>query len=443
MFNNWLKLTNQYKKEYDEQKPSHLLLDGGVLYVKNENLELFNKKYVEAIKNKEKLYIVECKKIIFNLFFDLDFLLNKDTMDLNILNIFLDTINNTVKDFYSNYNKCIITTANIKKINKIIKNEDEPGKVYDKEFYKKGYHLHFPDIKVDIKTALDIRRKILSNLIYIIKTVYGNNLESVVNSLSDIVDESVFKGSGLRLTGSRKGHFISQTKEWEDEGREYNLYDVLIENKTNIDEYNKLNENLYILIKETSIISLENKITELNLINIAEDCEMSPDEENMNVNIGSWIKLDKSSSIYIEIKKFFNLYVKEYSDKDIKRIYVSDNNKTYLINSKSKYCQNIGRNHNSEHIYFLLTSTGIVQKCFCKCNTLDDRKYGYCKDFSSNSIPCTPYLMKLLNFKIDKNEIILKVDSSGSKDMLIDSTRDLFYNLFTNKQDLQSKRKKK
>ena len=440
MFNNWLKLTNQYKKENDEQKPSHLLLDGGVLYVKDNNLDLFNTKYVEALNNHEKLYIVECKKSIFNLFFDLDFLLNSNEIELNILNVFLDTINNTIKDFYSCYHKCIITTADIKKINKIIKNEDEPGKVYDKEFYKKGYHLYFPDIQVNIKTALDIRKKILADLNYIIKTVYGNNLESVVNTTSDIVDESVFKGSGLRLTGSRKGHFITQTKEWEDEGREYKLYDVLIDNKTNFDEFDFLNKNYIDLIKQTSIISLENKITEYNYINIIEECEMSPDEENMNV--GSWIKLDKNSSIFTEIKKYFNLYIKGYSDKDIKRIYVSDNNKTYLINSKSKYCQNIGRNHNSEHIYFLLTATGIVQKCFCKCNTLDDRKYGYCKDFSSNSIPCTPYLMKLLNFKIDKNEIILKVDSSGSKDMLIDSTRDLFYNMFTNKQDLQSKRKK-
>ena len=442
MFNNWLKLTNQYKKENDDQKPSHLLLDGGVLYVKDIHMNLFYQKYNEAIQNNEKIYVVECKKNIFNLFFDLDFLINKNEMELNILNIFLDTINTTIKDFYNCYHKCIITTADIKIINKIIKNEEEPGKVYNKEFYKKGYHLHFPDIKVNIKTALDIRKKILADLNYIIKTVYGNNLESIVNNCIDIVDESVFKGSGLRLTGSRKGHFISQTKEWEDEGREYKLYDVLIENKSCIKEFDNLNSNYLELIRQTSIITLEDKITPFNYVNIAEECEMSPDEENMNVNVGSWVKLDKTSINYIEIKKFFNLYVKGYYDKDIKRIYVSDNNKTYLINSKSKYCQNIGRNHNSEHIYFLLTSTGIVQKCFCKCNTLDDRKYGYCKDFSSNSIPCTPYLMKLLNFKIDKSEIVLKVDSSGSRDMLIDSTRDLFYNIFTNKKDLQSKKKK-
>ena len=41
--------------------------------------------------------------------------------------------------------------------------------------------------------------------------------------ISDIIDEHVFTTSGLRLTGSRKGHFISQTKEFVDEGRPYEL----------------------------------------------------------------------------------------------------------------------------------------------------------------------------------------------------------------------------
>ena len=58
MFKNWLKITNQYKKNYDDEKPTHLLLDGGVLYVKDENLELFFDKYIQGINNNENIYLV-------------------------------------------------------------------------------------------------------------------------------------------------------------------------------------------------------------------------------------------------------------------------------------------------------------------------------------------------------------------------------------------------
>ncbi len=101
--------------------------------------------------------------------------------------------------------------------------------------------MHFPDIQINIKGALDIRKKIISDLIYIFKTVYGNNYDNIINTFNEIVDESVFKNSGLRLTGSKKGHFISQTKEWEDEGREYKLNDVHIKNKPRKEKKKKEN----------------------------------------------------------------------------------------------------------------------------------------------------------------------------------------------------------
>lgn len=441
MFKDWLKITNQYHKYNDTEKPSHLLLDGGVLYVKDENLNLFINKYIQGIKNNENIYLVECKKNIFNLFFDLDFLLDDDNIHNNLFYIIFESINDTINEFYNQYYKCIITSAEIKIINKIIKNESEPSKVYEKKYYKKGFHVHYPEIKVTNEIALDIRKKIISNLIYIFKTIYGNDFGNIINNFNDIVDESVFKNSGLRLTGSKKGHYVSDKKIWENEGREYKLFDILIDNKKNQEEFTKYNNNYDNLIKETSIITLDNQITDYNK-DICMECDTTLDEEESN-KIGSWERLDKNCIYYIEIIRFYNLWVKDYSAKDIKRIYVSDNKKTYLLNSKSKYCQNIGRSHNSEHIYFLLNANGIVQKCFCKCNTTEGRKHGYCKEYVSNPIPCTPHLIKLLNFKVKKTEVVLKIDSSGNKDSIIENTRDLFYNEFTNKNELKSKKKKK
>ena len=106
----WLKITNQYSTDDEDQKHSHLLLNGYKLYVKDENLEIFNKKYAESISENEKLYIVECRKNIFKLFFDLDFLLSdekyeiiKNKIESNEENIFIEfikIINDVVYDFF-------------------------------------------------------------------------------------------------------------------------------------------------------------------------------------------------------------------------------------------------------------------------------------------------------------------------------------------------------
>ena len=436
-FAKWLKYTNQYSKSDENQKQSHLLLNGGILYVKPEYIELFNTKYAESIIKNEKLYVVECRKEVFPLFFDLDFLLERD-YDLTS-KIFIDiifNINDTINIFYNKHYKCIVTTADIKIIKKI-DNKDSK----EIEYIKKGYHLHYPGLFVNKFCALEIRKSCIIKL----KTIYGNCFS---NTFSDIIDEHVFVSSGLRLTCSRKGHYVSQTKEFIDEGRPYNLLYVIENNSLNNDEYEKMNSDIYHLIKETSIITHISDITpvENNPNKYCDDCEIDDENENSN-NTGNyddsnyWTRLDRADINYKEIIRYFNTYVKDYKVNDIKRIFHSNN--IYIICTKSKYCLNIKRDHNSCGVYFKLNKDGICQKCFCKCDSMDGRKYGYCRDFSSPTIPCTPHLKKLLNFKDDKIDkmLINKItDKNESIDNKLDNVRDLLYNQFTNKSPTRSKK---
>jgi hypothetical protein len=78
---------------------------------------------------------------------------------------------------------------------------------------------------------------------------------------------------------------------------------------------------------------------------------------------------------------------------------------------------------------------------------MDGRKHGYCKDYESEFIPCTPQLRKILNFKeikVDKTKI-LKNNKNNDLDIninsLLDNLRMEWYNQFTNKEKLPSKRK--
>lgn len=450
----WLKITNQFNKTYDDEKPSHLLLNGYTLYVKNDNISIFNKKYVESLENGHKMYIVECRKQIFKLFFDLDFLLTQDQYSLltekslddsqNIFLEFIKIINDVIFEFYERYYDCIVTTADIKKVKKICKNEENPENFDSEELIKKGFHLHFPDIFVNKNHALEIRKACLHNL-----SKYSNMFS---NSIADIVDEHVFVTSGLRLTGSNKGHFISQTKEFVDEGRPYNLLFILTNNEINTDMYETTKNNMEVLINKTSIITAEEFITNIKH-NPNLDCDEDENENesentvNNTGNFGTWRRLSKDDIRHIEILRFFNIYVKDYTIKDIKRIFYSENESIYILCSQSKYCTNIGRNHNSEHIYFKLNKDGICQRCFCRCDTLEGRKHGYCKDYKSDVIPCTPQLKKILNFKeikVDKTKI-LKNNKINNFDLnvncVIDNLLNDWYNQFTNKSEIPRRKK--
>ncbi len=446
----WLRVTNQYSTTDDNIKPSHLMLNGYKLYIHKDNINIFNEKYSEALQQNADLYVVECKRDNFKLFFDLDFLLSKEKYD-EIINISLETniftqiikiINDVIFEFYNKYYDCIITTADIKIVKKIYKNEENPENVTTKEFIKKGFHLHFSDIIVNKKYALEIRKTCIMKI--------NKFREYFENSINDIVDEHVSTTSGLRMTGSKKGHFITQTKEFVDEGRPYTLLFTLKDNEINDEFTNYLKDNLLILINKTSIITNEMYIT--NIINNpnleCDDCDNNDDFNDEN-NSGTWNRLHNTDIRHIEILRFFNTYVKDYTTRDIKRIYYSDNENIYILCSQSKYCLNIGRNHNSEHIYFKLNRDGICQKCFCKCDSMDNRKYGFCKDFTSAIIPCTPHLRRILNFKeiqVDKTKIIKsnKVDlNEVNVNTLFDNLRTTWYNQFTNKDQLPAKRKTK
>jgi hypothetical protein len=52
---------------------SHVLMDGGVLSVPFDKLNVFYEQYVDAVKRGERLYVVEQKSDTYNFFVDIDY----------------------------------------------------------------------------------------------------------------------------------------------------------------------------------------------------------------------------------------------------------------------------------------------------------------------------------------------------------------------------------
>ncbi len=49
----------------------------------------------------------------------------------------------------------------------------------------------------------------------------------------------------------------------------------------------------------------------------------------------------------------------------------------YLLKTTSRYCENIRRNHSSNHVKLVIEPNGIIhQECFCRCETLEGRFHG-------------------------------------------------------------------
>ena len=69
MFKSWCS-KNKFK---NAKATSHVLMDGGVLSIPFDKLDEFCEQYVEAVKNDEKLYLVEQKTPTYNFFLDIDY----------------------------------------------------------------------------------------------------------------------------------------------------------------------------------------------------------------------------------------------------------------------------------------------------------------------------------------------------------------------------------
>lgn len=427
---NWFYTTNQIITKDSDTKPTHLLLDGGRVKISNNLIDTFYKLYAECIDNKIPLHIVEHKTELFKFFSDLDFI-NKNEMTKDLLVNIVHTIQEALYYMFEvNHNVIVCTTDK-----KITLKEST-------EYIKQGVHLYWPSLIVNIENAKMIRELIIHKL----KTTFGER--DLVNTWDDVVDLSVYKTNGIRMVGSSKCSYDRSNGKTEfiDDKRIYYPTMIIDMNHQILEEQlQNLLKSTYNMIVTTSIRLTNGELTKI--VNIPEFLKIPTCEECEECEKPSSKKVSSNSLIYQEIIRFFRIHVKNYSADDIKKILNFDD-KVYIILTKSKYCQNIDRSHNSCQIYFKLSKEGICQKCHCICNTMSGRKYGYCKDYSSEYIKCTEHLLKLLNWTSNKNKEINQfnlpnITKMSHEDSIVDDLRMHLYNQFTNKSPSKQRLRKK
>ena len=389
----WLYSCDKIVKNSD-RIVTHFMLDGGKLDL-TRDYDTFQEIYAKNIL--EKNCIVELKTDVFKLFIDFDVL---STEKIEMHKYIID-IQEIIKQLYETEALCIVTCADK---NKKIKRDSV-------EYIKQGFHLHWPEIFVNKEIAIKIRAIIVIRF----TTMYGK-VAGFFENWEKIIDKTVYGHNGIRLIGADKCNISDGIKNYEN--RVYVIYSVYIGKVHDENVTREYKTNTLKSLKDTSIRCFEPNIT--RHVTLPEyESEEDTDEEKSGFDI-----IKKSSPIYMAIQKFFINYATGYRVDDVRKIVKMKEKEIYIIESKSKFCQNIDDFHSNNHIFFKLTPFGFCQRC----RSERSGNFGCCRDYSSNLIQVSSTLQSALGWKKPKSKV--KMDT---KDFSVPSLLERLEGNITNK----------
>ena len=178
-----------------EMRTSHTLMTGGVVGVPDERYDEFLALYAVEVwaKNKTLSFSELRSDPVFCMYFDIDMLDICVTSVDDTSKIFL-TIQSVIKSYYTgdrNDDRFICVVCDTK--GKAVPSDDAGVTLT-----KNGYHVTFPNLKVTVSQALQIRYSV----VYELEKIMGPRLECL-NAWSDVIDKAPYT-NGLKMCGSFK-----------------------------------------------------------------------------------------------------------------------------------------------------------------------------------------------------------------------------------------------
>ena len=422
----WLFKNRFLVKSGDDRIYTHLLLDGGILHIPEKKHETFLKKFATDIVMNHKNYICENRTEIFKLMVDVDYIDEYELPHKVIESMVID-IQNSIKTFLEETlsffeRRVIVCTTEPKDV--VIDNSN---------FIKTGIHLIWPNVYVDKTHALILRSAMIQYL-------SAKSKRPIFNEWESVFDYSVYTSSGLRMVGSRKMIKCKECKGKRnkkescevcfgdgrlDEGRIYKPVSIIDgNNSVLIADIQNLLEDPYVMLKETSIRTNEDDVNIIIKNNYptwfsqlkyndhlrvprkkkAKKWKRSDPcfnliEQNKQLKIR--IKLNPDDERYLKLKDFIKNENK-YSKMKLMSLYLCGKNEDYYVfQTDSTYCQNVSREHNSNHIYFYINNKVLTQKCLSQ--TLNKNNV-LCCEYSSKPINITAKLCHILFPNLNKKQ---------------------------------------
>ena len=376
---------------------THVLMDGGTLHVPFDRLEEF---YRMCADRSNRVYVVEQKTDLYNFFMDIDFC-DTEALSLEQIKSVCKIIYNRVSEYHRT--DSYIFAAKPKKKGDLIKT---------------GIHMNWPGFVVDQTTSINLRYAVVNTLTRLYPASDWENA----------IDISVYTGSGFRLPWSFKrskhsqcngmGCMVCNNSGKIDEGPYIPFFRV--SNGEFVDIEDK-QPSVELLMKAT----VRSQAARATPVKIEEEVVCKPVVNRKKE--GSFTERETRNVMNVDevtlkaLEGFVRKHMPGQERSYIQSLYKND--KSLYAKTNSRFCENLGRNHNSNHVWFLISENGeICQKCFCRCETMKDRKKDFCKDFTGRKHQLYPSIVKKLfpdNKKLDtiKNNVyntnILSRSSAG------------------------------
>lgn len=387
----WLKARKLWISDNDDHRHiTHYFMDGGKCHVPDDVVEEFMQAYCNALREGHKQYLVESRTPLFKLFMDVDLHSKSPVSDDLVLRI-CKCVHAGSKEFFdpmeSNF---IICTCAERKI-------PETG------LYKRGVHVHWTNVFVSSSKAMLFRNHVLQKCV----DTFG---ECFATPWSKILDQTVYKSSGLRIIGSSKKDVPGEYMPW-----------MVITKDDNLTSVERPEENMMQWVLATSIRTSSTRSIVADTTDAKGEerilkteykgdfSRLNPQEHNKMIDAVTMVIQtirDKNGQSFYKRLRMTTLY----KVKDGSHI-------TYILGTTCKNCLNksVSDSHRSNHVYFVVNESGIFQKCFCRCETTEGRKYMMCKDFKfkiSDNISEDLYRMLFGKDKMERSrDMITRTDS--------------------------------
>lgn len=289
--------------------PTHVLMDGGQLHVPDSDIDAFWAQYVTDVCSGKKLYVVEQKTENFKFFVDVDF-----KSDAHLGDEAAFELCHRIWEAVGDPGPCLVARA-------------PPRPV--KEWIKSGLHLHWPELVVSRNEAMALRTRILLDLDH--------------DSWAEVIDSSVYGGSGLRCLWSHK----------KPEGDPYVPWRRVPDGE--------------------SLSPIPN-VTALKTFSIRTASRPDPARpEPLTPNTPAAILPSDS-----KLEEFIRKNMQGQEGARVKRVRKTrkGEGKGLCVETDSRYCENIGAEHKSNHVWFWILGDEIRQMCLDEeCSGFSGRKH--------------------------------------------------------------------
>lgn len=346
----WLRARGYWLARDADERPTHLMLDGGKARVPEESAAAFLNAYAASLVRfpDRRPCLVELRTPVFRMFLDLDTRFEAPEAAAAALRDGLPAA--VMRAVAAEVPGPALVCAS-----SAPKTEQRGAKL--------GFHVVWPDVRVTAGTALELRRRLVARLDAEAPVADVGVVPGAGGGWDGVVDAVVYKSSGLRLPWSAKGR---------DDGRYYDL-------RWHMD----VDGSLRPAEAPAGVAALRDAVSQLSVRCWGQPTlhiESAHVDESAAAGGGSYVA--KSLGAYADVlPRLADALPVQFLGQKFTGLMAGEH--CVMLRSTARYCFNLGRQHNTNNVYFLLTRRGVCQRCYCRCETTEGRRYGMCKDFSS------------------------------------------------------------